>query len=54
MSKAYAIGIIVFDGVLTSEVIGPAEVFGIASKQDWFKGTRVLLIGIEPQPAICT
>ncbi len=54
MSKANTIGIIVFDGVLTSEVIGPAEVFGLASKQDWFKGTRVLLIGIESQPTICT
>ncbi len=54
MSEAYTIGIIVFDGVLTSEVIGPAEVFAIASQQDWFKGTRVLLIGIDPQPTICT
>ncbi len=54
MSKVYTIGIVVFDGVLTSEVIGPAEVFGIASQQDWFKGARVLLIGVEQQPTICT
>lgn len=54
MSKPYTIGIIVFDGVLTSEVIGPAEVFAIASQRDWFKGVRVLLIGIEQQPTICT
>jgi transcriptional regulator GlxA family with amidase domain len=54
MSKAYTIGIIVFDGVLTSEVIGPAEVFAVASQRDWFKGSRVLLIGVEPQPTIRT
>lgn len=54
MSKAYTVGIIVFDGVLTSEVVGPAEVFAIASQQDWFQGSSVLLIGVEPQPAICT
>lgn len=54
MSKAYTIGIIVFDGVLTCEVIGPAEVFGIAGQRDWFKGAKVLLIGIEPQPTIYT
>src|SRR3954467_1983375 len=54
MSKAYTIGIIVFDGVLTSEVIGLAEVFAIASRQDWFKDTQVLLIGVEPQPTIQT
>jgi transcriptional regulator GlxA family with amidase domain len=44
----------VFDGVLTAEVIDPAEVFGIASKQDWFKEAKVLLIGINHQPAIRT
>ncbi len=54
MSKAYTIGIIVFDGVLTSEVIGPAEVFVSASQREWFKGGKVLLIGIEPQPTIGT
>ncbi len=48
------IGIIVFDGVLTSEVMGPAEVFALASQRDWLKGARVLLIGVEPQPTICT
>lgn len=54
MTRALTIGIIVFDGVLTSEVIGPAEVFAIASQQDWFKGTQVLLIGVESQPTIQT
>lgn len=54
MSESPTIGIIVFDGVLTSEVIGPAEVFGMASKLDWFKGAKVLLIGIEQQRTIHT
>ena len=54
MTETYTIGIIVFDGVLTSEVIAPYEVFAIAGKQDWLKGTRVLLIGIERQATICT
>jgi transcriptional regulator GlxA family with amidase domain len=54
MSKVYTVGVIVFDGVLTSEVIGPVEVFAIAGRQDWFKGARVLLIGIEQQPTIRT
>jgi transcriptional regulator GlxA family with amidase domain len=54
MSNVYTIGIIVFDGVLTSEVIGPAEVFAIAGRRDGFKA-QVLLIGIDGrQPTICT
>src|SRR5579871_2371731 len=52
--KAYTIGIIVFDGVLTSEVIGPAEVFALASQQEAFRGSKVLLIGVEAQPTIRT
>ena len=51
---SYTIGIIAFDGVLTSELIGPAEVFALASQHDWFKESTVLLIGIEPQPSIRT
>lgn len=54
MSKAYTIGIVVFDGVLTAEAIGPAEVFGIASQQDGLAGTKVLLIGINDQSTIRT
>jgi transcriptional regulator GlxA family with amidase domain len=54
MSAGYQIGIIVFEGVLISEVIGPAEVFAIANQRDWFKGAKVLLIGVEPQPTICS
>jgi transcriptional regulator GlxA family with amidase domain len=50
----YTIGIIVFDDVLTSEVIGPAEVFGIAGEYEWFEGSKVLLIGVEQQSVIRT
>ncbi|MCA9912953.1 MAG: DJ-1/PfpI family protein [Anaerolineae bacterium] len=52
MSREITIGIIAFDGVLTAEVIGPAEVFAIAS-DDTFQA-RVLLIGIEQQTTIRT
>jgi transcriptional regulator GlxA family with amidase domain len=41
------IGIIVYDDVLTSEVIAPAEVFAIA-------GEKVLLIGLDKQATIRT
>lgn len=54
MSTAYTIGIIVFDGVLTSEVLGPAEVFALASQGPALAGSRVLLIGVEPQASIRT
>ncbi len=54
MRTDYTIGIIVFDGVLTSEVIGPAEVFAIAGQQAWFKDAKVLLIGLQPKPTITT
>lgn len=52
--SAYRIGIIVFDGVLTAEVVGFAEVFGIASKQKWFNNAEVLLIGVDDRPIIVT
>ena len=54
MHMTYQIGIVVFDGVLTSEVIGPAEVFAIASESGGEHEAKVLLIGIEPQPTIRT
>jgi transcriptional regulator GlxA family with amidase domain len=52
--KALTIGIIVFDGVLTAEVMGPAEVFGIASNDGILPGARVLLIGVEEQATVRT
>jgi len=55
MSKQLTVGIIVFDGVLTGELMGAAEVFAIASTKAGFEGgARVLLIGVEPQPIIRT
>lgn len=54
MSKAYQIGIIVFDGVLTCEVTGPVEVFAIANGQEGFAGADVKLIGVESQPTVRT
>jgi len=54
MSDTKKIGIIIFDGVLTSEIIAPAEVFGIAVEQDWFKGWSVELISVENQSTIRT
>ena len=38
------IGIIVFEGFLTSDVTAPLEVFGAASKQTWFSDYEVVLI----------
>jgi len=38
------IGIVVFEGFLTSDVTAPIEVFGAASKQAWFSDYEVVLI----------
>jgi len=38
------IGILVFDGVLTSDVTAPIEVFGAASKKAWFSNYEVVVI----------
>lgn len=54
MPTVYTIGIIVFDGVLTSEVIGPAEVFATAGARGDFGGAKILLIGVESQPTVLT
>lgn len=54
MATARTIGIVVFDGVRTSEVTGPAEVFALARTHEWFKGTKVVLVGVDPQPTIQT
>jgi len=48
------IGIIVFDGVLTSDITAPAEVFGIASKQSWFSSYEVILINVGSEDFIST
>ncbi len=41
------IGVLVYDNVLTSDVIAPAEVFGVATKKSWFSTYEVVLIGVE-------
>lgn len=38
------IGIVVFDGFLTSDVTAPVEVFGAATKKSWFSSYQVILI----------
>ncbi|MFT5420849.1 MAG: transcriptional regulator GlxA family with amidase domain [Candidatus Endobugula sp.] len=48
------IGIIVFDGVLTSDVIGPAEVFGAATRLSWFTDYDVQMINVNTQKTIIT
>jgi len=55
-SHSYAasskIGIIVFDGFLTSDVTAPVEVFGAASKKAWFSNYEVLLISATDQKSV--
>lgn len=41
------IGIVVFDGFLTSEVTAPIEVFGKASKKSWFSTYEVVTIAAD-------
>lgn len=38
------IGILVFDGFLTSDVTAPIEVFGAATKKAWFSAYKVVVI----------
>ncbi len=38
------IGILVFDGFLTSDVTAPIEVFGAATKQAWFSSYDVIVV----------
>jgi transcriptional regulator GlxA family with amidase domain len=38
------IGILVFDGFLTSDVTAPIEVFGAATKKTWFSSYEVVVI----------
>ncbi len=48
------IGIVVFDGVLTSDVTAPIEVFGAASKQAWFSDYDVTVIAATAKKSIET
>jgi transcriptional regulator GlxA family with amidase domain len=46
------IGIIVYDGFLTSDVTAPIEVFGAASKQAWFSSYDVVLISATNEKTV--
>ena len=48
------IGILVFDGVLTSDITAPLEVFGVANKKSWFSNYDVIVINVENTPTITT
>jgi len=48
------IGIVVFDGVLTSDVTAPIEVFGAASKKAWFSDYAVTVLSATRQKTIQT
>jgi len=54
MAAQHTIGILVYDGVLTSDVTSPIEVFGAASKKAWFSNFEVVLISPKPQSFITT
>ena len=48
------IGILVWDGVLTSDITAPLEVFGHASQLSWFRDYNVSLIHIDSKPSVTT
>ncbi len=54
MADDKRIGIIVFDGVLSSDVTAPIEVFGIASKKSWFSDYETLVINVNESDLITT
>jgi len=43
-AKQSSIGILVYDGFLTSDVTAPVEVFGAATKKSWFSSYNVVVI----------
>lgn len=53
-SATKRIGIMVFDGVLTSDITAPLEVFGAASKLSWFSDYEVITINVGDQSSITT
>jgi transcriptional regulator GlxA family with amidase domain len=48
-SPRSTIGILVFDGFLTSDVTAPAEVLGAASKRTWFSAYDVVIVSASRQ-----
>lgn len=53
-AQAEKIGIVVFDGVLTSDVTAPVEVFGAASKKAWFSNYEVVVISSTRKKSVTT
>jgi transcriptional regulator GlxA family with amidase domain len=53
-SETKKIGILLYEGVLSSDVTAPMEVFGVATKQDWFSEYEVITIGIDDKKFITT
>jgi len=50
----HKIGILVYDGVLSSDITAPIEVFGAATKKAWLADYEVVLISTNKQPYITT
>ena len=46
------IGILVFDGFLTSDVTAPVEVFGAATKESWFSAYKVVMISASKNKTV--
>lgn len=54
VSAEHQIGILVFDTVLTSDIVAPAEVFGVASRKSWFSDYEVIFVGVDQKDSITT
>lgn len=48
------IGVLVYDDVLTSDAVAPAEVFGVASRKAWFSDYEVILINVKREATVTT
>jgi len=46
------IGILVFEGFLTSDVTAPIEVFGAATKKSWFSSYEVVLVSVSKDKTV--
>lgn len=53
-AESKKIGILVFDGVLTSDVTAPLEVFGVASRKSWFSEYTPVVINVKNNRSIIT
>lgn len=51
-SASSKIGILVFDGFLTSDVTAPIEVFGAATKKAWFSSYEVVVISVTENKTV--